>query len=247
MTSSVAIRLRYGTLALAGVLLLAGTAAAQSGFDEEERIQRNPYGTGAGGELVLTNSGFGLGGYYSRALRPATSFIAELSLGAGKDEREIKFFGYGRSRILRKANYFLMLPLQAGIQRRLFRDTIEDNFRPYLQVTGGPTLGWEYPYFDDRNGNGIFDDGGEDPERTYDSFTAIPKGHARFGVSGMIAIGAHFGLSRRVTQGVRIGYALTYFTEAIQLLEADVQDGAHRYFGTPTISLTFGRLYRARP
>ena len=139
-----------------------------------------------------------------------------------------------------------MLPLQVGIQRRLFRDTIEDNFRPYLQVTTGPTLGWEYPYFDDRNGNGIFDDDGDDPERTYDSFTAIPKGHVRFGVSGMIAIGAHFGLSRRVTQGVRIGYALTYFTEAIQLLEADVQGGAHRYFGTPTISLTFGRLYRPR-
>ena len=230
------------TLLLASVIALP--ISAQSATDEP--VRRNPYGSGAGGELLLTNSGFGLGGYYSRAVGPSTSLLAELSLGAGKDEREIKIFGYGRSQIPRKANYLLMLPLQLGVQRRLFRDTIEDNFRPYLQLTAGPTLGWAYPYFDDRNGNGLLDDTGEEPERTYDSFTALPKGHARLGLSGLLAIGAHFGLSRRMTQGIRIGYALTYFAEPIQLLEKDVRDGAHRYFGTPTISLTFGRLYRVR-
>ena len=237
-----------GPFGLTVALLLASavTLPAYAQSATEEVVRRNPYGSGAGGELLLTNSGFGLGGYYSRAIGPSTSFMAELSLGAGKDEREIKFFGYGRSQIPRKANYLLMLPLQAGVQRRLFRNTIEDNFRPYLQLTAGPTLGWEYPYFDDRNGNGLLDDTGENPERTYDSFTALPKGHARLGLSGTLAVGAHFGLSRKVTQGIRIGYAFTYFTEAIQLLEEDVRAGAHRYFGTPTISLTFGRLYRVR-
>ena len=237
-------RVRW-TSALLLALAVALPAQAQSASDDAD-VRRNPYGTGAGGALLLTNSGFGLGGYYNRAWGPRTSFRAELSLGAGKDEREIKFFGYGRSQIPSKANYLLMLPLQLGVQRRLFRETIEDNFRPYLQLTAGPTLGWVYPYFDDRNGNGLLDDAGEDPERTYDSFTALPKGHARFGMSGMLAIGAHFGLSRRVTQGLRIGYAFTYFSEPVQLLEADVPGSAHRYFGTPTISLTFGRLYRGR-
>lgn len=243
--------LRGAAIASFLFMLVTGAVArplyAQS--DADEPVQRNPYGTGAGGELLLTNSGFGLGGYYSRALGPATSFMAELSLGAGKDEREIKIFSYtSRNLIPRKANYLLILPLQGGMQRRLFRETIEANFRPYLQLTAGPTLGWEYPYFNDKNGNGALDNAGseDERERTYDSFTALPKGRARFGVSGTLAIGAHFGLSRRVTQGVRIGYAFTYFTEAIQLLEPGVPNAAHRYFGTPTISITFGRLYRVQ-
>jgi hypothetical protein len=198
-----------------------------------------PYGSGMGLEILLTNSGFGLGGYHSTALDSATSFHIEASLSTGKDEREVKFFGFGgRSYIPDKANYLLMLPIQAGVTRRLFQNSIEDNFRPYLQVTGGPTLGWEYPYFNDQNGDGLLDD----DESTYDAFSGFFKGHPRLGLGGMLALGAHFGRSEKVTQGVRIGYSFTYFFRGIQLLEPDVADAQH-FFHTPTISITFGKLF----
>ncbi len=248
---------RLGVLLL-GLSLVAGPAFAQQEEPapvEEEASNRNPYGTGMGLEVLVTNSGFGLGGYYLKALGRATSFMVETSIGAGKSDREIQFFGIGRSYIPTKANYLLMMPLQAGVLRRLFQSDIEDDFRPYLQFTTGPTLGWEYPYFDDLDGNGSFDpdvfldengngvrDDGEPQERTFDSIGAIPKGSFRGGLGGTLAIGAHFGLSRKVTQGVRIGYTFTYFFEAIQLLEPEVKQAQH-YFGSPSISLTFGRLF----
>lgn len=225
------------------VILFSSTfsphASAQDGNDPAARIEtdENPYGSGVGLQILLTNSGFGLGAYLHRSITDDTYFMTEVSLGAGKDENEMKFFRFGSSFIPNKANYLLMMPVQGGIIHRLFKDAIEENFRPYVQVTGGPTIGWEYPYFDDANGNGQNDR----EEDSYDSIGALPKGELRLGVGGTIALGAHFGLSRKVTQGVRIGYAFTHFFEGIQLLEPQVQE-AQKFFGTPTITLTFGKL-----
>lgn len=218
--------------------LLVAPAAAQEAAPAQDDPEKNPYGSGLGLEIVLTNNGFGMGGYLHQALGRTTSFMAEVSLGAGKDEQEMKFFGFGRSYIPNKANYLLMMPVQIGIISRLFQESIEDNFRPFLQATGGPTLGWEYPYFNDANRNGTYDPN----ERTYDGLGALTQGSLRLGVGGTLAIGAHFGLSKKVTQGVRIGYAFTYFFEGVQLLEPDVQPDPQHFFSTPTISLIFGRL-----
>ncbi|SHK88250.1 hypothetical protein [Rhodothermus profundi] len=204
----------------------------------------DPYGTGAGLQILLTNSGFGLGGYYHRAVGRDLMLLFDFSLGSGKDEREQKFYNAltGASYIQNKANYLLLIPVQFGLQRRLWREQIADNFRPYLQFSIGPTFGWVYPYFRDQNGNNRYDP--EIGERIYDVFQALPKGHLRTGVGGMIVLGAYFGRSLQTTQGLRFGYALHYFPRPIQLLEG--QATPRRFFGTPVISLTFGRLYGLR-
>ena len=199
----------------------------------------NPYGSGIGFAVVVTNSGFGLGGYYSKALDRQNSILAELNIGTEKSEREVKFLGFGQSFIPDKANYFVRMPIQVGIQRRLWNEYIEDNFRPFLQITTGPTLGWIYPYFDDDNANGTFDSG----ERRYDGFGSFFKGDFRLGFGGTIGIGANFGENSRLTQGVRIAYSFNYFFETVQLLELDDQFSPANFFGTPSISITFGKLF----
>ncbi len=229
-------------VAMVFLLSLGSTPAwaqDQSSEGAPEKIRANPFGTGAGGQILLTNNGFGLGGYYRREVNATTSFLVEASLGPGKDDRELKFSQYGRNFIPNKRNYFLMSPVHIGIQHRLFSEHIEENFRPYLHVTGGPTLGWEYPYFGDENGNNLYD---EDIDQPYDIFSAFPRGRMRFGLGGMLALGANFGSSRRVTQGIRFGYALNYFLEGIQLLEPEVK-GAQKLFHSPVISITFGKLF----
>lgn len=239
------------TLALLALLLglPAGAAAAQEAdTTSSSAAEQNPYGTGAGLQILLTNNGFGLGGYYNHTLSRSTSFLVEVNLGAGKDEREVKFFSYrGTSSIPYKANYLLMLPVQLGVQQRLFKEAIEENFRPYLQLTTGPTLGWQYPYFKDCDGNAKFDRltecTGGGFEYAYNALGALPKGSLQFGLGGTIALGAHFGMSKNMTQGVRIGYVFNYFFEDIELLEPDIPGAAQQFFGTPSISLTFGRLF----
>lgn len=228
------------------VLLVLGTVPA-AGQAPRPGEPANPYGSGAGFTVLITNSGFGLGGYVQRSVTPTASLIAELNLGSGKNEREFAFSDFlGRRTIPNKANYLLVLPVQVGWQQRLFRDAIEDNFRPYVQVIGGPVLGWEYPYFEDCDGDGerspepVCEDGSA--ERIYDAFGSLGQGSLHLGVSGMIVVGAHFGLSRRVTQGLRVGYVVHHFFEGVQLLEPSVQ-GPQQFFGSPVISLTFGRLW----
>ena len=242
-----------GTVARSIALCIACCFLLTSGVRAQDELlssrqQMNPYGTGAGLAIALTNSGFGFGGYYVHAIGSKSSLIGELQIAAGKDEREVKFFGYfGNSYIPDKANYFLMMPLQFGIQHRLFAESIEDNFRPFVQVMAGPTLGWEYPYFRDCDDDGVYDpsvqcaSGGS--ERTYDAFTAFFRGRTILGAGGMIGFGAHFGLSKRMTQGVRLGYTFNYFLDDVDLLEAGVEGGAQRFFGSPTISIVFGRLF----
>ncbi|MDX1546436.1 MAG: hypothetical protein R3247_05580 [Rhodothermales bacterium] len=220
-------------------LLLVGPWSLARAQDAEPE-EPPDFGTGAGAEILLTNNGFGLGGYFSIGLGEVTSLFVEASLGAGKDEQELKFFrGFGDGFVPNKRNYLLMLPVHFGIQQRLFREQIEDNFRPYFHLTGGPAVGWVYPYFDDRNANDVFD---EDIDRRYDVLTAFPKGRARFGFGATVALGAYFGTSPRTSQGVRFGYTFTYFPDGIQLLEPDVKPPQQR-FGSPVISITFGRLF----
>jgi len=198
------------------------------------------YGTGGGLQVLLNNYGFSLGLYYQRSLSHTWSLQAEATLGSIKDEREQRFFRsqFGGSIILNKANYVVVLPLHLGLQRRLFADAIEDNFRPFVQLSGGGLLAWQYPYFRDDNGNGAYDQ----DERIYDAFTSIPRGTARLGMSGMLTIGAHFGSSKSVTQSVRIGYAFVYVPEGLQLLEPSVR-GPETFTSTPTLTILFGRLF----
>ena len=197
------------------------------------------YGSGAGFEVVVTNSGFGLGGYYSVAVDRDNAVLAEFHLGSEKNEREVKFIGLGNTFIPDKVNYFIRVPVRLGLQRRLWADEIEDNFRPNFQLSMGPTLGWLYPYFDDDNANGVRDDG----ERQYDGIGSLLKGKFRLGFGGILALGAQFGENQRFTQGVRFGYSFNYFLHDIQLLEEDEQLKPQRFFGSPSISITFGRLF----
>ena len=195
-------------------------------------------GFGAGFEVVLTNSGFGLGGFGSRTAGPGTTLILETHLAAGKDAREAAFLNrFGRQSIPNKANYLLLLPVRLGMQRRLLRAYIEDNFRPYVHLTAGPTLSWQYPYFDDQNGNLEQEEG----EELLGQYAALGRGKARVGFGATLAVGARFG-SERAVRSLRVGYAFTYFPEAVQLLEPSVR-GAQRYFGTPTITLMIGRVW----
>ena len=246
--------IRHLSAFVAALLLCASlfctTAAAQGG------PETNPYGTGAGGQVLLTNSGFGLGGYYQRALSGSASLVVEAGLRTAKHESEGTFVDYfGRRTTPGKANFMLMMPVRLGVQHRLFQSQVEDNFRPYLQLSGGPTVGWEYAYFRDCNGSNRFepndpvdcDDDGEtdDQESTYDVFSGLPHGSFRFGVNGLLAIGAHFGESTRTMQGIRIGYTLHYFPAGVQLLQpppGQEEPDLEHFFGSPIITIVFGRI-----
>src|SRR5690606_16387192 len=119
-------------------LSLAGAARAQPVPDPPEPEGPAHSRTGLGATILLTNYGFGLGAVYRGAVGEATSLVAEVSVSAGKDDREQEFFVgfYGDTVVPFKRSYFLMAPLHVGLERRLFRAAIEDSFRPFVQALG---------------------------------------------------------------------------------------------------------------
>ena len=204
--------------------------------------------------IGVDNSGFKLGGYYRDSLTVANAFIAEFSFGTEKSTREVAFFDrFGRKSIPGKLNYLITIPVHLGWQRRLFRNAIEDNFRPFLQVALGPTIGWEYPYFEDCNNNGLFEPevvcsagtgiGAEEVEDRLGVFESLPKGTIRLGAGGSLGIGAFFGRSSHGPRGFRIGYTASYFLEGIQLLEIDIQRKPKHIFGSPTVTFYLGSVF----
>ena len=221
------------------VALLAAPLAAQPAD--------GPYadGPGAGLALVLTNDGFGLGAFARGPLARDRSWTAGLSGRPGKDEREQQFFVglFGETVVPFKRHYFLIVPLEAGVEQRLFSQQIRSTFRPFVHLSAGPALGYQWPYFDDRDGDGINTD-----EPTLGAFEQIGRGEFRFGASGSLSFGAYIDTSAGSALGFRFGYAAAYFFEEVELLEADprVDDPDRQFFGTPVLGLQFVRRLRQR-
>jgi len=219
------------------ILVLSTTVATVT----DSRAQ-DPDSTGSqlgrGFQVVLTNSGFGLGGFLSRAASPVWALRLEGSIGAVKDEREVAFFDrFGRRDVPNKANYLVEIPLVAAIERRLFASSIEANFRPFVALAGGPTLGWLYPYFDDRNENGRLDEN----EPTHDVISGLRGGRLRTAVTGAVSFGARFGSPNRPGYGVRFGYRFTRYTRDIALLEPGIKAPSSGFM-TPEVTVFFGTL-----
>lgn len=234
-------------LALAAFLLAAAPAEAQAAYPlAPPDTARGRYDTGGGVAFVLSEFGFGLGGLYRVGVGGGTSLVVEAGLGAGRDEREQRFFVglFGETVTPFKRNYALLVPLHLGVEHRLFRQAIEDNFRPFVQLAAGPTLAYQWPYFRDGDGDGVREAG----EARLGPWRGLGDGEGRLGVGGTLAVGAYFGRSRKNAQGLRVGYAASYFARPVELLEPvpDVDGPSRRFFGTPVVSFHLVRLVRDR-
>ncbi len=237
--------LLLAALLLAALPLAAAPAGAQAGAAyplAPADTARGRYDTGGGVAFQLSEFGFGLGGLYRVGVGGSTSLVVEASLGAGRDEREQQFFVglFGETVTPFKRNYVVLVPVHVGVERRLFRAAVEDNFRPFVQLTAGPTFGYQWPYFRDADGDGVR----EDEEERLGPWRGLGEGEPRLGVGGALAVGAYFGRSRRTAQGLRVGYAASYFARPVGLLEPvpEVDGPDRRFFGTPVVSFHLIRL-----
>lgn len=220
-------------LSLLLILALAATPAAMAANDT---LEVRPLTDGIGGSLLLTNHGFGIGGLFRTGIGESTSLVLEASLGVGKDEREQEFFTgpFGETVTPFKRNHFLMMPLTLGLERRLWAEAIEDGFRPFLQLAAGPVVGYQWPYFEDHDGNGI-----REPGEPLRGSLDLRGGAFRFGWAGIGGFGAYFGEAGDRTFGLRIAYAVQYFLEPVDLLEPrpQIEQPSRQFFATPVITV----------
>ncbi len=237
--------LRATVLVLALMIVAAGTAAAQGSGDIAPPLPDTTaarYSSSVALLLLLTEDGLGVGGSSRIGLSRDVSFTMELTAGAARDEREQQFFVgfFGETVTPFKRNYAMLVPLHAGLERRLLRESIEDNFRPFVAALAGPSLALQWPYFDDANDNGLRDAG----ENRLGTVRGLREAKARLGIGGTVALGAYFGRSRSRAQGLRFGFTGHYFPTPVDLLELEpnIETPSRRLFITPVVTFHVGRL-----
>lgn len=145
-----------------------------------------------GMDIMFSEGGFGLGTFFRKALSDEITAFADFSFSESKDDKEVEYVDiFGRIITPGKLNRVFMLPLNAGIQYRLFSSVLTDNLRPYLNFGIGPTLVVTTPY-----------------EREF--FNAFGKARAHYALGGYAGFGANFGISTTNLVGVNIRYYYTH-------------------------------------
>jgi hypothetical protein len=160
--------------------------------------------------VLFSDNGYGLGGTIFKTFNKDFSGFASVFFTSAKDDREFDVTDiYGNTYTPNKINRLFMIPLNLGLQYRLFREDVTDNLRPFINGGITPTAILYAPY----------------------NKSIIPSlGYlqAKYTVGGFIGVGMDYLTSRStgVSANVRY-YYIKLFGDGIQSL----QDKPKNYFG----------------
>lgn len=175
-----------------------------------------------GADIMFGEGGFGLGTFLRKSFSQDVTGFVDLSFSESKDEREIEYIDYfGNTYTFNKKNSVYLIPINFGVQYRLFTETLTDNLRPYINAGVGPTILVVTPY-------------------ELDFFSSFSKAKARYAAGGYVGIGANFGLSKSNLAGINIRYYYTHIIgEGVEILN----DRKKTNFGSFYLTLNLGIMY----
>jgi len=175
-----------------------------------------------GVDVMFTEGGFGLGTFLRKSLATDITGFVDFSISETKDEREVTYIDYfGNSYTPDKVNRSFQLPLNFGVQYRLFSESLTDNLRPYLTAGVGPTIIITTPY---------------DKE----FFNAFGYAQTKYAVGGYVGFGANIGTSKSNLIGLNVRYYYMYvFGDGIENLANDFR----KNIGQFALTLTVGIMY----
>lgn len=175
-----------------------------------------------GMDIMLGESGFGLGTFYRKQLSLKWTVFTDISFSETKDDREFEYIDFfGRTFTIGKKNRVFAIPLNVGLQYRIFEDVVYDNLRPYINFGMGPTFVLTTPY-----------------EREF--FNAFGYTRTKTAIGGYIGLGANFGLDKSSLVGLNFRYYYThFFDEGVESLNERYK----RSFGSFFVTLNIGMMY----
>ncbi len=176
-----------------------------------------------GMDLMFGEGGFGLGTFLRKEFTTTITGFVDLGVTESKDEREVEIIDpfFGTSFTINKKNRVFLVPLNFGVQYRLFHSSLTANLRPYLNFGVGPTLVISTPY-----------------DREF--FSAFAKAKANYAVGGYIGIGANFGLSKENLIGINARYYVAHlFNEGVENLNGKFRKDLNHFY----ITLNIGLMY----
>ena len=147
--------------------------------------------------VTFSTSGGGLGGKVKWGDRENVQRLFSFEVGGvrGEDEYTVMYYDpiYGwYPRKINQERYMVLVPLLFGIQKRMLKDKIEDNFRPFLDFEFGPVIGVRFPV-----GHGFFGN--------------IRRGKTGVTLGGFLGAGVEVGDIRKNAYIFSFGYRISYF------------------------------------
>lgn len=114
----------------------------------EPEIGENVKSKFFGLNLILSNNGFGFGGYFEYSFTNDFSAFASLYLSGARNTDEFEYYDpySGQIFIPGKINRLYMFPLTIGINRFVLSNVLNSNFYPYFSFGFGPTFILSTPY-----------------------------------------------------------------------------------------------------
>jgi len=175
-----------------------------------------------GADFLFGEGGFGLGTFYRRNLYGNLSFFSDFSISEAKDDQEIEYIDYyGRTYTIGKKNRIFQMPLNVGLQQRLFSSIISDNLRPYISGGVGPAFIATTPY-------------------EMEFFSSLKKARGYLTVGGYFGFGADFGLNRESLVGIHIRYyVIRFFGDGIESLYGKYKKTLGGFY----LTLNIGMMY----
>lgn len=173
-------------------------------------------------DIMFSEGGIGFGGFYRRQFSSSITGFVDLSVSEAKDEREFEYVDYfGQSYTLGKKNRVFLVPLNFGLQYRLFKSVIHDNLRPYLNAGIGPSLVITTPY-------------------NKEFFDAFGDAQTKFTLGGYIGFGANFGLDKSSLIGINFRYyVIRFFDEGVESLAGKFRKDIGGFFLTINLGIMY--------
>ena len=205
-----------------------------------QKTTYEPYHNAWGFDIMLSNNGFGAGAFYRHEFSDLLSGFAQIAISDVKDDGEVEYINpyTGQSYTPYKINRLLLIPITFGMQYRLFKDDIVDNFRPYISAGVGPSMIFVSPY-----ATPATEVGPDGSTATYynqvDFFASLKQGQFKYAVGGYVGAGAYFGLEKGSLTGISMRYYFVPYGPGIESL----QGTRINRFGGFYITLNFGSLY----
>ena len=158
---------------------------------------------GAGANLLLSASGWAFGGYYGFELGSGITLNLDAFITGRRntDEFDNALLGGVIPIVAEKVNRLLMVPVTMSLQYRLFRESLQETFRPYVAFGATAATIVQAPYIDE----GDF----YTPARYYEFFESFGYATTHFRPGIMLGFGSTFG---PVGKGNQIGVSVKYYT-----------------------------------
>lgn len=215
-------------------------------YDDTEDEEMAFYGgafrprAGLAGVIGLTVNSFVASFNFVHQHTPDLISLISIGLTTGRDPAEVDRFDplYGQTFTFGpdgfpKKSGLVMLTVSAGLQQRLFRREITSSFRPFVEIGGGPTLG--YIHMISRLPEGFADV----PQNYEFSGTIFNPQGVTVGLNAYVGAGAYFGGNFLSLQGLTVRYLANYLPAGVELLRGSRVSLFHGI----SINLIFGMLY----